>query len=84
MDNVTIKEDTIGNSRLDLISAVYWPLAGLLIGGLSVLSAWYNMGILVGSGSLSIQGSLVVVVEYTLLVSALAWLKPRIERSLIR
>lgn len=39
------------------------------------------MGILVGSGNLTMWGSLVVIMEYVLLISAIAWIQPHITRS---
>lgn len=56
---------------------LYWPVAGLVVGLGSVVGAWFNMGILVGSGDLSVLGSLVVAAEYVIVLALLGWFYDR-------
>lgn len=64
-----------------MIKKYYWLLAGIFVGIYTVLTAYYNMIILVGSGDLTVGGSLVVIVEYTLLIVGLGWLEKNFVRK---
>lgn len=61
-----------------MIKRYYWLLAGVFVGIYTVLTAYYNMVILVGSGDLTVGGSLVVIFEYTLLIVGLGWIEKNI------
>lgn len=50
----------------------YWLIAGVVVGIYTVLTAWWNMNILVGSGDLTLSGALIVTAEYTVLIYALS------------
>ena len=50
----------------------YWLFAGAFVGVFTVLTAYWNMTILVGSGDLTISGSLIVIAEYTVLIYGLS------------
>ncbi len=56
----------------------YWLFAGLFVGLYTVVTAWFNMNILVSNGDLALSGSLIVVTEYTGLIYVLSL----IERAL--
>lgn len=59
---------------------LYWPAVGFVIGLASVLTAYFNMNLLVGSGNLSLGGALLVTAEYVALLSAAGWLRSRLAR----
>lgn len=56
----------------------YWLFAGIFVGLFSVLTAYWNMNILVGSGDLTFSGAAIVIFEY----AALVYLLSLIEKSL--
>lgn len=57
----------------------YWLIAGLAIGVYSVLTAYFNINILVGSGDLTPTGSLIVIAEYTLIIYGLSLLERKLK-----
>lgn len=57
----------------------YWLFAGVGVGIFTVLTAWFNMNILVSSGDLTLAGSLIVIAEYTALIYGLSLLKNHIK-----
>ena len=63
-----------------LIVKYYWVFAGIIVGLFSVVGAWYNLNILVGSGDLSIVGSLVVVTEYVVVLAVLGFIYNKIQK----
>jgi len=65
-----------------LPARLFWPLAGVAIGLLSALGAWFNIRILVGSGDLTLFGVAIVTAEYAAILTALGWVYDRyISRS---
>ena len=63
-----------------LIVKYYWVFAGILVGILSVVGAWYNLNILVGSGDLSLIGSLIVITEYVIVLTILGFIYGKIQK----
>jgi len=64
----------------NFIVKYYWVFAGIIVGIFSVIGAWYNLNILVGSGDLSIVGSLVVVTEYIVVLAVLGFIYNKIQK----
>lgn len=64
----------------NFIVKYYWVFAGIIVGIFSVVGAWYNLNILVGSGDLSIVGSLVVVTEYIVVLAVLGFIYNKIQK----
>lgn len=63
-----------------LIVKYYWVVAGIIVGIFSVVGAWYNLNILVGSGDLSLVGSLIVIAEYTIMLTVLGLVYNKIQK----
>lgn len=64
----------------NFIVKYYWVFAGIIVGIFSVIGAWYNLNILVGSGDLSIVGSLVVITEYIVVLAVLGFIYNKIQK----
>ncbi len=63
-----------------IIVKYYWVVAGIIVGIFSVVGAWYNLNILVGSGDLSLVGSLIVIAEYTIMLTVLGLVYNKIQK----
>ena len=63
-----------------IIVKYYWVVAGIIVGIFSVVGAWYNLNILVGSGDLSLIGSLIVITEYVIVLTILGFIYGKIQK----
>lgn len=59
----------------------YWLFAGVFVGAFTVLTAYWNMNILVGSGDLTLSGSLIVIAEYAVIIYGLSLLEKYLKTS---
>lgn len=73
------KEASISRKTKGLVKRHYWAIAGTVIGIASVMGAWINFKILVGSGDLTLLGASIVVLEYTIVVTVLGAIYNRLN-----
>ena len=59
----------------------YWLIAGAVVGIYTVLTAWWNMNILVGSGDLTLSGALIVTAEYAVVVYGLSLVEKNLSKN---